>query len=120
MNISVAQRLPFALLQPGMPLRIEIKGAIHFGPVNQRTRDMALPQMELGMKISWILDGYWGKDEHGRVRRLAPLGGGNELMFDCTPLDIFIDLREMKLAEVYELHQMLVGFRLTSKQQVLP
>jgi hypothetical protein len=119
MNVSLAQGLPFALLQPGMPLRIEVRGAIYFGPVNQWTCHTVFPRIELGLKICRILDGYWGKDEHGRVRRLAPLGG-RELVFGHTPLDVFIDLHQMKFVEVRELHQMLVGFRLTPIQQALP
>ncbi len=120
MNISLAQGLPFAMLQPGMPLRIEIKNAIYVESLNLRNYHTVLARLELGMKISWILDGYWDKDEDGHVRRLAPLSDGQKLVFNDKPIDVSIDLREMKFDEVHNLHQMLIGFRRTSGQCVLP
>lgn len=120
MDISLAQGLPFALLQPGMPLRLEIKGAIYFGPVNQRTYDMTLPQLEFGMKIFFTFAGYWVKDEHGRPRRLALLDRGHELTFDKPPINVSIDLRQMGPVEVHKLYQISEGFRLGLEQHAPP
>lgn len=120
MDIIVVQMLPFAMLQPGMPLRIEVKNAIDVEPLNLQNYHTILARLELGLKISGMLDGYWGKDEKGYVRRLASLGRGQELVISGSHLDYSIDLRTMKLDEVRDFHQMLIGFRLTSKQQVLP
>lgn len=117
MNITLAQVPPFALLQHGMPLRIEIKNAIYIESLNLQNYHTVLTRLELGMKISWILDGFWGKDEHGRIRRLALLGDDRDLVLERTPLDVSIDLREMKLDEVRDLHQMLVKFQITPPQQ---
>jgi hypothetical protein len=118
MNISVAQRLPFALLQSGMPLRIEVKDAIHFGPLNQRTCHTVLPRIELGMKISWILDGYWGKDEHGRIRRLASLEK-NIMPTNGEHLDIVVDLRTKEFDELREFYHLLTGLRFILVPHVL-
>lgn len=107
------------MLQPGVPLCIEIKNAIDVEPLSLRNYHTALARLELGMKISWILDGYWGKDERGHLRRLAPLANRGRLVFDPTPLNVCIDLREMKLDEVRDLHHMLIGSRLASGQYVL-
>ncbi|HAT68734.1 MAG: hypothetical protein A2481_01080 [Candidatus Yonathbacteria bacterium RIFOXYC2_FULL_47_9] len=119
MDISLAQGLPFAMLQPGMPLRIEVKNAIYVESLNLRNYHTVLARLELGMKISWILDGYWGKDEHGYIRRFAPLSDGQKLVQGDTPIDVSIDLREMKFDEVCNLHQMLVDFRRSPRQYVL-
>lgn len=119
MDISLARGLPFAMLQSGTPLRIEVKNAIYVESLNLRNYHTVLARLELGMKISWILDGYWGKDEHGYVRRLAPLSDGQKLVLNDTPIDVSIDLREMKFDEVCNLHQMLVDFRRGSGRRVL-
>ncbi|KKU80446.1 MAG: hypothetical protein UY07_C0045G0019 [Parcubacteria group bacterium GW2011_GWA1_47_8] len=95
------------MMRPGMPLRIEVKNAIYFGPVNQWTRDIIFPRIGVGIDIAHRLDGYWDKDEQGRVRRVATLGNGRVLEDNDRFLHVTINLAVMKSPEVFELHQIL-------------
>jgi len=120
MNTSLTQRLPFVLLQPGMPLRIEVKGAIYFGPVNQQTSETILPRIELGLKVAAQFDGYWIRDAQGRVRRIASLENGSAVMLDGAYIEVYINLRGMGFDEVRALHHTPDWTRLTPEQQVSP
>lgn len=109
MNISCTKEFPFVMMQPGTLMRIEVKNDIYFEALNQRTCHTVFPRIALGLDISKNLDGYWGSDEQGRFRRLAPLGNGQTILFDREPLSVIVDLGVMKFQEVHEFHQMLTG-----------
>lgn len=96
----------FALLPPDMPLRIEVMNAIYFEALNLRTYHTVLPRIEFGLKISCVLDGYWRKDEWGRIRRVACLENGLALTaIGDQYLQVYIDLQYKTFPEVQALYQ---------------
>ena|GEM_PF-6719958 len=105
------QRLLFAMLQPGLPLRVEVKAAVYFGPLNQRTYHTVIPRIELGLKISALFDGYWRKDERGYVRHVASLENALVPVTIGEYLEVYIDLQHKTFTEVQEFYQVLVNDR---------
>ncbi len=99
-------------------MRFEVRNAIHFEPQNLLTFPMVLARIELGTKISWILDGYWSRDERGHVVRVAPLTGS--MVPVKEHLDVSIDLRPMKFSEVYDLYKILTDLRIVHYDLMLP
>ena len=104
MDIICLDGLPFLDILPGTPLRIEVKNAIHFGPQNLHTYPTVLARLDLGTRISWLLDGYWGKDDRGHVRRIASLETKSIPLVPGGFLEVFIDLKSMGVEEVHGLY----------------
>ena len=119
MNSFCTKVVPFAMMQPGKLLRIEVKRDIYFEALNQRTCHTVFPRIALGLDISKNLDGYWGTDVQGRFRRLSTLESRQALLFDREPLNVIVDLGVMKFQEVYEFHQMLTGLHLPFTHKAL-
>lgn len=106
MDLAVYSKLPFHDIRPGVPLRIEVKNDIYFGPVNQRSFGSILARLGLGLEISRRLDGYWYVGEDKRLRRVA-------LREECCfseHLDVSVDLIPLSLDELCELHSLLTKF----------
>src|SRR3989344_2847984 len=120
MNIICLDGLPFLDIPPGTPLRIEVKHAIHFGAQNLHTYPMVLARLDLGIRISALLDGYWGRDDCGHIRRLASLNGGNVPVIPGGHLDVFVDLKSMDVEEVHGLYVMLTQGVLIEKIALPP